>query len=1665
MKNEPLSNRAGVTMRQPILVLAAFSASLVLLDIGMTAGASGTVVAWGDNAYGQTNVPPGLTNATEVSGGAQHSLALKSDGTVVGWGGNTFGQANPPVGLSNVVAIAAGEYHSLALKSDGTVVGWGDNTYGQRNPPAGLSNVVAIAAGGYQSLAVQLDGTVVGWGDNTYGQRNPPAGLSNVVALAAGGYHSLALKSGGTVVGWGDNGSGQANAPAGLSNVVAVAAGGYHSLALKADGTVIGWGYNNVGQTNIPPGLCNVVAIAAGEYLSLAVQLECTVVGWGDNTYGQRNPPAGLSNVVAIAAGKSHSLAVIGMASPEITAQPANQWTYSGSPVVFRVQAASSLPITCQWRHNGTNLVGETNLALTLSNVQAGQAGSYSLVVSSSLGSIASRDAQLTVVDAEPIITSQPQDRTVWPMSYARFAVTTTGSLPQCFQWQFNGTDIIGATNAVLEVTNATMGRAGQYRAAVTNRFGFVTSSNAALTVLPLVQWGSQTWYTNLQPSLTSVVAIAAGPSHNLALKADGTVVGWGDNTYHQTNVPSGLSNVVAIAAGKYHSVALKSDGTMAAWGNNTYGQGNIPIGLCDVMAVKSGDYHTLALKSDGTVLGWGAGATNTGQSPNYGQSGVPPGLSNVVAISASGYRSLALTSDGAVVGWGDNTYGQGNAPSGLSNVVAIAAGYSHSLALKADGTVTAWGLNNYGQSVVPPGLSNVVAVAGGGAHTVVLIGDGTVLAWGWGDSGQTNVPSGLSNVVAIAANAANNLALLGDTSAAITVQPANQWVYSGSIATFCVMAVNSSESIYQWRLNGIDLLGETNAILKVSNVQNAGPAEYSVVVRNATGSAVSANAALNAIDSAPIITAQPRGQTNYIGSLLQFAVASTGSLPQTYRWQFNGVDIAGATNSTLALSFLTSSNAGQFQVVVSNAFGVATSSTAGLTVRETISWGDNSYGQIILPPTVTNIVAVAAGGYGSAAVKADGGFLVWGQTPAGQTGVPSEITNLGALALGSGHALARRNDGTVMAWGQNDAGQTNVPTGLADVAEVAAGDHHSLALRSNGVVVVWGGSPQGPSSLLDAAAIACGGSHNLALTSNGMAVAWGQNSFGQTTVPGALDDAVAVAGGGYHSLALRGDGVVLAWGNNLWGQINVPNGLTNVVAIAAGEYHSLALKSDGKAVAWGYNYYGQTVVPSALTNGCDIAPGYLHNLVLLGNGRPHWKGQHLTRRVLTGTALNLNALAVSCYPMSFQWQHNGTNLPGATNALLPLRNLTEAGAGDYSVSASNVAGSLSNEVATVIVCPLLAYANGHVLWATQTMFLASANIELRSAFANGTIFYTLDGSEPNFESHPYTGAFLASQSGRLRAIAYSADFMQTAEIGPFSLVIGPVFSLSATSVGGGSVLVDPPTGPYASNTVVQVTALAQSGWQFIGWSGDLTGTNSPTTITMNSNKTVRAVFATALNTTVAGNGLVLLQPPGGPYPYGTSVRLIAVPQTGSYFGLWGHAASGTNNPLNFTVTTATQTVSCLFASLSAEQYALTVVPNGSGSVIVSPRANRYSSGQSVIVTAVPDPQRSFLGWSGDATGSQNPLTVTMSQSRVITATFAWLARLSAAGDPASISRNGFSFALTGEPGGRYGVEASSDLAHWLPLVVLTNSLGTAQFTDQSSTNLPHRFYRAVTPP
>jgi hypothetical protein len=272
----------------------------------------------GDNSLGQITPSFRATNAVAIAAGDWHTLALSVDGSVLAWGNDANGQCDIPGDLNSVISIAAGGYHSLALKLDGTVAGWGANDDGQALAPSTLKNAVEIAAGSWHSLALRSDGTVVAWGDNSWGQTTLPPGLGNVVAIAAGGNHSLALRADGTVVAWGENtdsqGSfiGQSIVPPGLANVVGIHAGTYHSLAVKSDGTLAGWGDNSFGQLTIPAGVSNIIAAVGGGSHTLALLGDGTVRAWGDDNSGQCEVSTTLTNITALAAGSSHSVLLLG---------------------------------------------------------------------------------------------------------------------------------------------------------------------------------------------------------------------------------------------------------------------------------------------------------------------------------------------------------------------------------------------------------------------------------------------------------------------------------------------------------------------------------------------------------------------------------------------------------------------------------------------------------------------------------------------------------------------------------------------------------------------------------------------------------------------------------------------------------------------------------------------------------------------------------------------------------------------------------------------------------------------------------------------------------------------------------------------------------------------------------------------------------------------------------------------------------------------------------------------------------------------------------------------------------------------------------------------------------------------------------------------------------
>ena len=173
---------------------------------------------------------------------------------------------------------------------------------------------------------------------------------------------------------------------------------------------------------------------------------------------------------------------------PFIASQPQSQTVGLGSNVTFNVTGYGAPPLVFQWYFNGTSVgsptTGTNVSSYSLTNVGTNQAGNYSVLVVNDYGSLTSSNAVLTVKVFPPIIELQPSSQKVMLGGSASFSVSVSGTLPFYYQWRFNGTNLLNATNAVYAIQAVGATNTGNYSVVVTNSVGSATSSNALLTVI-----------------------------------------------------------------------------------------------------------------------------------------------------------------------------------------------------------------------------------------------------------------------------------------------------------------------------------------------------------------------------------------------------------------------------------------------------------------------------------------------------------------------------------------------------------------------------------------------------------------------------------------------------------------------------------------------------------------------------------------------------------------------------------------------------------------------------------------------------------------------------------------------------------------------------------------------------------------------------------------------------------------------------------------------------------------------------------------------------------------------------------------------------------------------------------------------------------------------------
>jgi uncharacterized delta-60 repeat protein len=483
-----------------------------------------------------------------------------------------------------------------------------------------------------------------------------------------------------------------------------------------------------------------------------------------------------------------------------------------------------------------------------------------------------------------------------------------------------------------------------------------------------------------------------------------------------------------------------------------------------------NGNVFTLATQADGRILLGGyftqlgnepcayIGRLNTDGTPDTGFNATVGNGTNWPAIN-----SLAIQPDGKVLVGGEFTSLNGRS---CRNIGRFTATQPATQDLKVDldnGTIT------WLRSGTSPEVWRTIFDVAIDGSTWVSLGDGQPINGGWEWHGAT-IPSGATIRARgfVAGSYGSGSAWFAETAIgppAITSQPASRTNNAGTGAGFVVQAAGTPPLTYKWAKDGL-ALEETNgitgthtSILCLSNILGASAGAYSVVVSNAEGSVTSAVATLTVVD--PYITAQPLSPNTGAGQTVTLQVLVAGTEPIKYQWRKNGIELPQGTGALLTLPDVTPADQGNYDVVVTNTFGSATSQVAVVTLTATTdSFNPNANNRVL-----------------ALAVQADGKVLVGGnftqiagQTCRGLARVNSDgsfDTSFNSGVTGSVYCVALEPDSKMIVGGTFSApggqlpiciGRLNSDGSADDVFNTTAnGRVNCLAIQPDGKILLGG--------------------------------------------------------------------------------------------------------------------------------------------------------------------------------------------------------------------------------------------------------------------------------------------------------------------------------------------------------------------------------------------------------------------------------------------------------------------------------------------------------------------------------------------------------------------------------------------------------------------------------
>ncbi len=1089
--------------------------------------------------------------------------------------------------------------------------------------------------------------------------------------------------------------------------------------------------------------------------------------------------PGGYSNLIATATYSggqtvsSSPVTVTVEGPPVVTFPPQTQAVAAGNTVTFQVAVVGTAPLSFQWTFNGANLPGATTAVLNLPNVQSAQAGGYAVVISNAFGSATSSTANLTV-GFLPVILSQTSGGTVVEGDTISFSVNASGTPPLLYQWNFNGAPLPGATDANLTLRNVVPGQGGLYTVSVSDVFGSTTSSPAMLTVqLPptiITQPASQSQAIGREADFQVIATGTAPLTYQWQFKGT-NILGATDDTLVLTALQSSEAGGYAVLVANVAGSLLSSVASLSV-------TAVMPPMLVQAPAPQTatvGSNVTFEIVVSGTgpfSYQWALGGTNL-----LNATAATLVLNNVQTNQAGSYTVVVTNFTGSAIS--ESAKLTVLAPPAISSPLTdqmVAVGSNVTLQVAATGTSPLsyqWMLD--------------------GANLLNATTDTLLL---------TNVqPAQSGNYTVQVTNVAG---IAGSTALLTVVTPPFIESYSSSVnvatnsnTSFDVVAGGTPPLTYQWFFNGVSIPGATTNFYYVLNATHAQDGGYNAVIANFAGSVTSPVATLT-VEMLPVILAQPTNQTVIVGTNVTFQVEA-GAPPLTYQWTFNGANLPGATSDTLTLTDVQGAQSGNYAVTAFNLAGMTTSTNAVLTV--------------LVPPTL---------------ISAPVGLTV----PAG--------TNVSFQAVASGTAPLS------YLWSFGDTllpGATNATLTLTNVQPTNSGSYTV-------VVTNFLGSTLGASAILNVLdlptllaeptnqTVFAGTNVSLQVIANGSSPLSYQWTFNNTNLLGATTNTLTLANvqtaqaGSYAVTVSNQVGSVVSPAATLAVLVPPsfsvqPTNQTVLIGTNAG-FQVVAAGTAPLSYQWllnATNLAGATTDTLALTNvQPDQAGAYTVVVTNLGGSAtsvsatlavlvpPSFTVQPAGQTVAAGTNVSLQVVVAGSNPLSYQWAVDGVNVPGATDAGLVLTNAQPRQSGGYTVTVTNLAGSILSATAVLDVY----FPPGIAVQPTNQTVVAGAGAGFQVAAT---------GTSPLAYQWVFEGANLAGST--------TANFVlsnaQPAQAGRYWVVIsnpvGSVASLRATL----SVVVPPtltlqPTNQTViagANTSFQAAAAGSSPlsyqWAFNG--------------------------------------------------------------------------------------------------------------------------------------------------------------------------------------------------------------------------------------------------------